>query len=105
VSSKLDLQSAYRRWFGVMQSGMRPDEAVQQAIGGQFEPFALIQVQMLRHFGLRDTDFLVDIGCGSGRTAIPLSRGHAGPYLGTDLVEELVAHARASCARPSSSHR
>ena len=54
---------------------------------------------MLRFFGLHDQASLIDVGCGSGRLAIPLSKTHRGAYLGTDIVPELVEFARESCDR------
>src|SRR5688572_2504534 len=70
------------------------------AIGGQFEAYGQIEADMLRFFGLREHATLIDVGCGSGRLAIPLSKTHQGSYLGTDVVPDLIEFARASCSRP-----
>jgi len=98
--SKLNLQAAYRRLVGRNRQNMSHEEAMAQSIGGQFEAFGIIQVEMLRYYGLREDQTLIDVGCGSGRTAYPLSRSHSGGYLGTDLVSDLLDHARKLCARP-----
>jgi SAM-dependent methyltransferase len=82
------------------KSGAQTAEPLKVAIGGQFEAFGQIEVDMLRFFGLRDQSTLIDVGCGSGRLAIPLSKTHRGSYLGTDVVPDLVEFARQSCARP-----
>ena len=100
MKSKLDLVGAYRRWVQQSTSGRSKAEAMKYAIGGQFEAYGQIQADMLRFFGLREHDTLIDVGCGSGRTAIPLARTHQGGYLGTDLVPDLVDFARESCSRP-----
>jgi SAM-dependent methyltransferase len=100
VASKLDLQGAYRQWVKRAKARGSHDTAMQQAIGGQFEAFGVVEMQMLRFYGLQPEGMLIDVGCGSGRLAIPLSRHHPGGYLGTDLVDDLAAYARRACARP-----
>jgi len=100
VKSKLDLGGAYRRWVQQAKSGRSKADALKFAIGGQFEAFGQIQMDLLRFFCLGDRAMLIDVGCGSGRTAIPLSKTHQGGYLGTDLVPDLVEFARESCNRP-----
>jgi SAM-dependent methyltransferase len=100
LNDKLDLQQTYRRWVRRAKLFATHDEAMKSAIGGEFEAFGVIELEMLRLYGLKSEDMLVDVGCGSGRLAIPLSRNHKGSYLGTDLVPELLVHARANCRRP-----
>lgn len=100
MTGKLDFTKSYRRWLQRARSGRSKAEAVKAAIGGQFEAYGQIEVDMLRFFGLRDGHALIDVGCGSGRAAIPLSRTHRGAYLGTDVVPELIEFARESCRRP-----
>lgn len=99
VKGKLDLKGAYRRWVHQAQAGRSRAAAMQFAIGGQFDAYGQIEADMLRFFGLRDQSMLIDVGCGSGRLAIPLSRTHRGPYLGTDIVPDLLEFARESCSR------
>jgi SAM-dependent methyltransferase len=79
---------------------MPHDEAMEIAIGGGFELFGRIEVSLLRHFGLPQDGYLVDVGCGSGRLARPLAQWLKGRYLGVDLVPALVAHARKLAQRP-----
>jgi len=100
MNSKLDLKGAYRRWVYRAKSGRSRPEAMKHAVGGQFEAYGQIEVDMLRFYGLSDDASLIDVGCGSGRTAIPLSKTHRGSYLGTDIVHQLVEFARESCGRP-----
>ena len=100
MNSKLDVRAAYRRLVQQAKSGRSTAEALKVAIGGQFEAYGQIEIDMLRFFGLGDRATLIDVGCGCGRTAIPLSKSHQGGYLGTDVVPELVEFARESCGRP-----
>jgi ubiquinone/menaquinone biosynthesis C-methylase UbiE len=74
--------------------------AMELAVGGEFEAFGSIEVQLLRHVGLAPTGSVVDVGCGSGRLAVPLARSHRGEYLGTDVVPDLVEFARRETGRP-----
>ncbi len=73
---------------------------MQLAIGGEFEAIGIIERELLRRYGLRDVDYVIDVGCGSGRLAKPLAEVHRGRYLGTDVVPELIEHARLIAARP-----
>ena len=100
MKSKFDLGGAYRRWVERAKSGRSMAEAMKFAVGAEFEAFGQVQADMLRFFGLSDHHLLIDVGCGSGRLAIPLSKTHRGAYLGTDVVPDLVQYARESCRRP-----
>jgi SAM-dependent methyltransferase len=100
VKSKFDLGAAYRRWVQQAKSGRSTAEAMKSSIGDQFEAYGQIEADMLRFYGLRNHSMLIDVGCGSGRLAIPLSRAHHGSYLGTDVVPDLLQFARESCSRP-----
>ena len=76
------------------------DVAMQQAIGGEFEAMGIMQRDLLRQVGLAPSGFVIDVGCGSGRLALPLSRYLTGGYLGTDVVPDLLAYAEALVGRP-----
>ena len=76
------------------------DQAMEMAIGGGFELYGQIEVSLLRHFGLPQDGYLIDVGCGSGRLARPMSQWLKGRYLGIDLVPALVSHARKIAQRP-----
>jgi ubiquinone/menaquinone biosynthesis C-methylase UbiE len=76
------------------------DEAMQMAVGGEFEALGLLEKDLLIQLGLRPNDYLIDVGCGSGRLAKPLSEYLAGLYLGIDVVPELVDYARTLVDRP-----
>jgi SAM-dependent methyltransferase len=73
-------------------------QAMSIAVGGQYESFGVLMREILINAGLRDSGYLIDVGCGSGRLAHVLSVER---YLGTDVVPELLAHARTRCANPA----
>lgn len=98
--SQMDLKAINVRYVEALTTQMPHDTAMELAIGGGFEPIGAIEVALLRHYGLPQDGLLVDVGCGSGRLAKPLSAWLNGGYLGIDLVPALVAHARKIAARP-----
>ena len=97
---KLDLKAAYEGLVEHSKAFYDRDDALRYAIGGQFEAFGIVERELLRFYGLQPDDYLIDVGCGSGRLAKPLAEYLTGPYLGTDIVAELVEYARALAARP-----
>ncbi len=96
----MNLRGSSRWWLKQAKSGPSKAEAMKHAIGDQFEAYGQIEADMLRFFGLTDQATLIDVGCGSGRLAIPLSKTHRGAYLGTDVVPDFVEFARERCRRP-----
>ena len=91
-----DYEASYRRHVGDLAGSN--EEAMSLAVGGQYESFGYLMRQILFDAGLRGPDFLIDVGCGSGRLAhvVTVER-----YLGTDIVPELLAHARERCSNPA----
>ena len=91
----------YRRLVkNLLARSRSEDEAMSLAVGGEFEAIGLIERDLLIFIGLPRDGFVVDVGCGSGRLAVPLSGYLKGGYLGTDVVPELLAYARRVVARP-----
>ena len=88
----------YSRWVQAFRG--LGDSGMERAVGGEFTAFGVIQAEMLKHYGLKPDDYLIDVGCGSGRLAVPISRYLRGRYLGTDVVPELAEYARAITKRP-----
>lgn len=76
------------------------DEIMQLAVGGSFEAIGIIERELLIQHGLGQDSYLIDVGCGSGRLARPLSTYLRGRYLGIDIVPALVEHAREGAGRP-----
>lgn len=95
-----DLKGAYVELVESLKSRASHDKAMELAIGGGFEVIGAIEAALLRHYGLPPDGHLVDVGCGSGRLAKPLSGFLRGTYLGIDLVPDLIDHARSITGRP-----
>lgn len=99
---KLALKTTYENWTNHWKK-MEPDnhdKAMEMAIGGGFEHVGPIEVALVQKFGLADDGYLIDVGCGSGRLAKPLSKAHKGSYFGFDLVADLIEHAKKVSNRP-----
>lgn len=99
-SSKTDFRKTHRRLYSKLRSTHSPDEAARLAVGGHFDGIGIVLREALIYHGLGKHDYLIDVGCGSGRLAKPLSDYLAGPYLGIDIVPELVKYARELVRRP-----
>lgn len=99
-ASKTDSSKTYRRLYRDLKSGQSPDEAARQAVGGHFDGIGIVMRETLIHHGLQKHDYLIDVGCGSGRLAKPLAEYLEGPYLGIDVVPGLVEYARKLVPRP-----
>lgn len=96
-----DLKGPYVSHVHGLQKRLSQDEAMEEAVGGgDFAAIGGIMSGLLRHYGLPADGYLIDVGCGSGRLAKPISAYLKGRYLGFDLVPELVAHARKIVGRP-----
>src|SRR5262245_13957988 len=90
----------YRRMARKLRGSKPLDKAVSQAIGGTVATIGPLQRDIMRHAGLRDADYVIDVGCGAGRTALALREIAALRYLGTDVVPELIDYARDTVGRP-----
>ena len=88
------LKATYERYVSRLRSVHPEEEAMSLAVGGSFEQFGNIELALLQHFGLRPNGYLIDVGCGSGRLAKPLTSYLSGHYSGFDVVADLVEHAR-----------
>jgi SAM-dependent methyltransferase len=95
-----DLKSAYIGHVEDVRSSLPHEEAMAAAVGGGWDSVGAIEVALLRKYGLLEDGYVIDVGCGSGRLANPLSVYLRGRYLGTDLVPVLLDHARKLVARP-----
>ncbi len=69
---KLDQRQTYQAWVraNLAASG---EAGYAAAIGGEFTAFGIIELEMLRFFGLTAEMCVIDVGCGAGRLAQPLS--------------------------------
>src|SRR5882762_5702897 len=91
---------SYPEFVAALLESLPHDEAMQAAVGGEFEALGLLERALVIQLGLGPNDYLIDVGCGSGRLAKPLSDYLAGPYLGIDVVPELVEYAQTLVSRP-----
>jgi SAM-dependent methyltransferase len=94
-------EGRYRRLVETLvASNEDTDRAMHLAIGGEFEGVGLLERDLLIWQGLAPDGFVIDVGCGSGRLAAPLSGYLKGGYLGTDVVPDLLDYARRLVNRP-----
>lgn len=92
--------SAYARHVATLETRIKGDRALQEAIGGEFIAVGKLEHHLLRSLGLADGHLLVDVGCGSGRLAVQLAPFPGVRYLGCDVVPALLDYARDLCRRP-----
>lgn len=92
----------YRAYVASHLASDDAERGIREAIGGNFDTMGLIQRDLLIAHGLTPDGTVVDVGCGSGRLAAPLSQylGADGQYLGTDVVPALVDYAQKLVGRP-----
>jgi SAM-dependent methyltransferase len=93
-------ESYHRRVRRLREETADRATAMELAVGGDFEQQGLLQRELLVAEGLAPSDSLIDVGCGSGRLAVQLVDYLEGPYLGTDVVPDLVEYARKLVDRP-----
>jgi SAM-dependent methyltransferase len=84
----------YHAMVRELTSQLGHEEAMRAGVGGSFEAVGRGEVELLRYLGLADGQMVMDVGCGSGRLAIPLAKAFAVTYHGSDIVPEFLDHAR-----------
>ena len=99
-AAKLDFHETYPRLVKTLKKHHQFDKAMKLAVGGEFEAFGILERELLIQQGLKQDGYLIDVGCGSGRLAKPLSQYLTGKYLGIDVVPELVEYARKLVPQP-----
>lgn len=83
-----------------LKATLDENTALSQAVGGNFLASGKLQYALLLQLGLTTTGYVVDIGCGSGRLASQLAHLPHLVYTGTDVVPDLLNHARSLTQRP-----
>jgi ubiquinone/menaquinone biosynthesis C-methylase UbiE len=90
----------YRRFVAkLLSTAPDRDAAMARAVGGgDFAVIGARERDVLVELSLKAGDYVIDIGCGSGRLASALLEVPGIAYLGTDVVPELLAYAAARCS-------
>lgn len=91
--------TAYEAHVRSIVASLPLDEAMAEAVGGDFLRFGLLERCVLEQSNLDDGAYVVDVGCGSGRLAFALRDKSNLRYLGIDVVEPLLEYARKICQR------
>lgn len=101
VSVKTIIKNYVTHLEKLIQDHTTKEEALHQAVGGEFMAIGKIERDLLIGLGLQPDQTVVDVGCGSGRLAFPLAHFLTqGRYFGFDVVPELVEHAQIITQRP-----
>jgi SAM-dependent methyltransferase len=90
----LSFREAYNRLVQSLKYRYATDQAMHLAVGGEFEAFGIVEHALLIHYGLQPDHYVIDVGCGSGRLAKPLSAYLKGSYLAIDVIPDLVKYAQ-----------
>jgi ubiquinone/menaquinone biosynthesis C-methylase UbiE len=90
----------YRRLVRKLEQTFDRDSAMERAVGGDYDAVGEAELALLKSLGLRGDEYLVDVGCGSGRLATRLVSFPKLRYLGTDVVQSLLNYAEERCRRP-----
>ncbi len=98
--NKLDSNQGYPYLVETLKQNHDYEEAMSLAVGGRYYDIGAIERQILIQAGLLAEHTLIDVGCGSGRTAYALRTYLNGGYIGYDIVPELVEYAKEKCQRP-----
>lgn len=80
-----------------------PETAMSLAVGGDYKVMGEALRVRLARFGLQPNDYLIDVGCGSGRLAYALARSpwrDSIRYLGIDIVPAMLEFAAQKCHQP-----
>src|SRR5436190_23918081 len=97
--TNIDSVSAYAAHVADLQKRLGRDRAMRAVNGGDFEAVGKLEYYLLRSLGLRDGQFVIDVGCGSGRLATQLAQFPAIRYLGVDVVADVLSWAAELCGR------
>lgn len=100
-----DPRRAYHDHVARLQRELEGDAALMAAVGGDFIPMGRLEYHLLRSLDLGAKDFVIDVGCGSGRLACQLAELTELRYLGTDVVAELLDCAQRLARRSDWSYR
>ena len=94
------MKQVYTNLVENLLADMPLEQAMSAVVGGRYDVIGQVEVAILRYYGLQPHHHLIDVGCGSGRLAKPLSEHHHGKYSGFDIVRKLIDYAREIVGRP-----
>ena len=103
VNTNNETKRAYTAVLEGLKESMPLDEAmtlIGGGDGGSFDKIGQKQLAVLRHFGLEPHHHLIEVGCGAGRLAKPMSKYLTGKYSGFDIIDENVDYAQKLVQRP-----
>ena len=92
-------KKAYDSLVNRLSNTTQHKKAMSDAVGGNFDTVGILERELLKVHGLKENDYLIDVGCGSGRLTGPLSSFLKGKYLGIDVEPRLLEHARDAANR------
>ncbi len=90
---------SYPAHVEMLRRTLSEESAMEAAVGGEFVAMGKLEYYLLKSLGLSAGQYVVDIGCGSGRLAYQLAPYPEIGYMGTDVVPDLLAHAERVCQR------
>jgi ubiquinone/menaquinone biosynthesis C-methylase UbiE len=74
-------------------------EAMRLIVGGEFDAVGVLEASVLSTLGTSPSAAILDVGCGTGRLATALRDRHPGPYVGTDILPEMLSYADRKAGR------
>jgi ubiquinone/menaquinone biosynthesis C-methylase UbiE len=101
VKSEPQFVRDYRRLMQTMRRRHATlEDAILKTTGAADLDFGRVQLSILQAAGLRESGYLIDVGCGSGRLGLALKSFPNVRYMGIDIVPEMIPFARDKCERP-----
>jgi len=100
MEKKFHFIQSYNKMFDTLKRRYTQKQAMSLGVGGNFDAVGVLERELLIQHGLLPDDYLIDVGCGSGRLAMPLSKYLTGRYLGVDVVPDFIQYAQEMTNRP-----
>ena len=92
-------KKAYHSLVNRLSASGHEKQAMSLAVGGNYDTVGILERELLKLHGLGEHDYLIDVGCGSGRLTGPLSEYLKGRYLGIDIEPTLLEYAKQAANR------
>lgn len=104
VAATANVRPSYQETMSRFLATFDRESAMSYIVGGQYETMGEGLRRLVETHGLKDGDYLIDVGCGSGRLAWALSQSKFRDtirYLGIDIVPEMLEFAAEKCGQPA----